>query len=313
MSASLRSAFLAIALFGMIVKPLHGGMFLTQDIVNNGSIAYAANFPQVAAVWVQIDGVWNDRPGSGVLAVENNTLITAAHVLKGNNGFGGGITQINVYFGSNVYSATNGAYGTDFVIHPDFVLNGQGFGNNDLAVLQLDRQITDITPASLFEGTLTGGMELSMAGFGLPGINSSGYQAFDGYERAGTNTINGFGGYGPEYSTFDSNFVFSRFSDLNGTPLEWQGTPGDSGGGWFATDGSLAAVNSFVTGLQIPGAFSGNSTGALNLEGYRPWLNETISVMTVPEPSSLILAGSAALIAGIYCWRKRKQSITVAA
>lgn len=311
---TLRYAVIAIALCGAVSKPVQGAMFTTQDIVNNASKTYALNFPQVAAVWVQVDGVWNERPGSGVLTTEDNTLLTAAHVLRGNNGLGGGITEIRVYFGSNIYSSTVGAYGMDFELHPGFVLNGQGFGNNDLAVLKLDRHITDITPAELYTGTLITGMELSMAGFGLPGINSTGYQAFDGFERAGTNRISGFGGSGA-YGVWDSNFVFSDLSGPFSSPtaLEWHGSPSDSGGGWFTSDGSLAAISTFVTGPQTPGNFLGASTGATRLDNYHPWINDRIAVMAVPEPSSFLLAGSAALMTGLYCWRKKKQSITVAA
>jgi len=228
-------------------------------------------------------------------------------VLKGNNGLGGGITEIRVYFGSNVYSATNAAYGMDFELHPGFVINPQGFGPHDLAVLKLDRHITDVTPVELFSGTLTTGMELSMAGFGLPGINSTGYQALDGFKRAGSNVLEGFSVIGP--SAFgDSNFVFSNFDDFGNMPLEWHGTAGDSGGGWFTSDGSLAAITSFVTGPQTPGNFLDRSTAAVNLADYHPWINETIGVMAVPEPSSFALAGSAALAMGIYCLRRKQRS-----
>ncbi len=189
--------------------------------------------------------------------------------------------------------------------------NGLGYGNNDLAVFKLTTPIVGIDPVQLYDGTLTNGMTLSMVGAGTPGTNATGELPWDGYMRAGTNALSGRGGQEAAYSIYDSHFICARFDGpfTNPTSLEWITSRGDSGGAWVL-DGRLVAVNSFNAGPQMPGLYVGSSSAAVDLSFYRPWLETTLTnLFTVPEPSSLVLGGSGALVMLTITVRRRRPGI----
>jgi len=306
---SAQRLLLAFVVFCAMAQSGRGAIFSTEDIVNNQSRAYAANFPQVGAIYVFTGSEY--IIGSGTLAVEDDIVITAAHLFDGLDGIGGGITEVRFYLGANVFSFDQAVYGQSWTSHPEYSPNGLLYGDHDLAVLHLADPIVGIAPVDIFSGELTAGTNLSMVGYGRPGTFTTAMGAFDGHKRAGTNAVSGFGEDGSSsYSTYDDGFVFARVDGpFSGQmPLEWIGSPGDSGGGWFAPDGSLAAVSSFYTGTLTPGLIVNSSAGAVNLSDYQPWLNSTIAVMTVPEPSSLLLASAGTAIVVLQAIRKRKRA-----
>jgi len=304
---------LVLAMLGLMGNTSKAAIMSTMDIVNNQSKTYALNFPQVGALYVH-SPIAGWRQGTAQLTSFANTLTTAAHVLDGDDGMGGGITEIRFYLGDYVYEFDQFSYGGSFVRHPDYVPNGLGYGNNDLAVVRLQTPIVGVTPFELYDGELTNGMTLSMVGFGNPGTDALGQLAFDGYLRAGTNVLTGQGSDGsPQYFSYDSSFVFARFNGpfTGALPLEWMGSRGDSGGAWVTSDGMLAAISAFTTGPMLPGTFEGNSTGGLELADYHPWLGSTLTHMAVvPEPTSFVLGGFGGLVLGatILLRRKRKRN-----
>lgn len=265
-----------------------GAIFLTQDIVDNDSKVYAQNFPQVGYLYVH-SAMRGWQGGSGTYGVNNKTVVTAAHVLAGDDGVGGGIDEVRFYTGPSVAGYTGFAYADHWSLHPQYVPNGLDYGDFDLAIVSLKTRIVGLAPAPLYTGSLSVGMQISAVGFGVPGTNVTGQTVTDQVLRAGTNVISGFGGDGsPLYSTDHPNFSFVRFADFASgiTALEWQGSPGDSGGGWFVGN-ELAAVNSFIYGPISPGSVIGNSTGAVQIGLFQTWIND-MAATSVPEPSSAV-------------------------
>lgn len=286
-SSWLRGAALAIV---CVLSPAssNAAIFLSEDALAM-SEEYAQNFPQVGFLYVH-STVRGWQGGSATYAVNALTAITAAHVLAGDDGFGGGIDEVRFYTGPSVTDFTGFAYATDWHQHPDYAPNGQGYGDNDIAVVNLRTAIEGLTPASLYTGVLVGGMEISAAGFGVAGTNATGEIIFDQTLRAGTNVISGFGGdTGAPYRNDHPNFAFTQFGDFNSASgfLEWQGSNGDSGGAWFVGN-ELAAVNSFGFQPNYPGLVVGNYTGAVQIAPYTAWIAE-MSATPVPEPSSIML------------------------
>ncbi len=132
-----------------------------------------------------------------------------------------------------------------------------------------------------------------MVGYGLPGIAGNGLSEYDGIRRAGANMV------GDTYWPYNEpQYVLSVFSrpifGNNVQPLEWQSTPGDSGGGWLIdVNGQLelAAINSFAVNYGNYGF--GSLSGALDITipEYRSWI-----LSQVPEPSSIALLTLGALL-----------------
>ena len=89
------------------------------------------------------------------------------------------------------------------------------------------------------------------------------------------------------------------------TPEEAQGAVGDSGGATLFLNGSnwelagmMHAISTFETQPSLT-AIDGNSTFHANLSLYAPQINAIL--VTVPEPSSYLIAG----LAGLLCLTKR--------
>jgi hypothetical protein len=268
--------------------PSQAAIFLTDEALAM-SEEYAQNFPQVGFLYVHSE-VRGWQGGSATYAVNDLTAITAAHVLAGDDGFGGGIDEVRFYTGPSVAGYTAFAYASDWHQHPEYAPNGQGYGDFDIAVVNLQTAIGGVAPVPLYTGVLVGGMEVSAAGFGVAGTNATGEVIDDQVLRAGTNVISGFGGdVGSLYRNDHPSFVFTRFGDFNSPSsfLEWQGSNGDSGGGLFVGN-ELAGVISFGFQPNYPGLVVGNSTGIVQIAPFSGWISE-MAATPVPEPSTMLL------------------------
>lgn len=222
---------------------------------------------------------------------------------------------------SGVYlGETNGAFWVLTAAHVSagsFTLNGITYGmvagsavtlggNADLVLFRIDANpglasldITASTPAI--------GTPLTMIGYGVGReaeptrwtqdwheTDSGG--AYQGYKwsgpsikRWGTNTVSGFGSGGSlSTTTFHTTFGM-------GTA---QATLGDSGGGVFLADGTLAGlviavqtVNGQPAGTSIFSAMSGtaNRTQIADLSAYRSEILGIMNSAVVPEPQTVVL------------------------
>jgi hypothetical protein len=173
---------------------------------------------------------------------------------------------------------------------------------HDIALVHLVDPIFDVIPAERFRGTDEIGTHIYAAGYGEPGVWPS-PRSFDGVQRAGENLADSFGGL---LGAVESQYWLADFGPAWFTPtlsLEWAGSGGDSGGGWFAdVDGEmqLVGVSAFVRD-------NFNTTGATRVSLYNDWIDETITANSVPEPSSLALLSLIGTVT-LLVSRKRKTS-----
>lgn len=247
--------------------------------------------------------------GSGTL-IGSNWVLTAWHVVEGAAG-----PANNWRFGVNgvEYTASN-----VFLRTPPL----QGFANvvnagQDLALIQLDTNVTGVTPSQLFNGTFTLGTQGAMVGYGLngPGTGTTGTRGIDGQRRAATNLIEFYATLGPSGlsgGTTPTRTVISDFDaptgfgpNLFGTAapeaLEGNVDSGDSGGGLFFNVGGswqLAGVTSFKGGDGGYGSVSGWNL----VQPEIAWIN---SITAIPEPTTMAVLALGAVAA---LRRKRKSS-----
>jgi secreted trypsin-like serine protease len=247
--------------------------------------------------------------GSGTL-IGSNWVLTAWHVVEGAAG-----PANNWRFGVNgvEYTASN-----VFLRTPPL----QGFANvvnagQDLALIQLDTNVTGVTPSQLFNGTFTLGTQGAMVGYGLngPGTGTTGTRGIDGQRRAATNLIEFYATLGPSgisggttptrtvISDFDAPTGFgpNQFGTAAPEALEGNVDSGDSGGGLFFNVGGswqLAGVTSFKGGDGGYGSVSGWNL----IQPEIAWIN---SITAIPEPTTMAVLALGAVAA---LRRKRKSS-----
>lgn len=141
--------------------------------------------------------------------IRKDWIITAAH----------GFNSVEANQEIKVFDSTYTI--TEIIIHPDF----EGF-ENDIALLKLDRPVSEMEPIPLFiENTEIGNL-ITIVGRGWTGTGLTGVVTNDQKFRIATNKID-------SVSTHWIKFRFDEPENPNTTELEGISGPGDSGGPAF--------------------------------------------------------------------------------
>ncbi len=179
---------------------------------DNSYIAYA-NLPIFDSV-----GFFSGSPFAGAsTAIGSATVIddgwwglTAAHNIIGSSGQRYGAFQFGL--GSSITAPPMNLSTVDqFWVHPGFT-PGQTGKTMDVALLHFSSQITSVAPAIRARDVENRGMQIDIAGFGVPGTASTGPQAFDGNKRGGENIVESFGGDG-RYYNIQPQYMMAAFDN----------------------------------------------------------------------------------------------------
>lgn len=187
---------------------------------------------------------------SGVI-IEENFLLTAAHVVKG--------------YKTCYIKINDKKYDLDSIqIHEDFETE---FGIADIAIaFKKDGFGLEFYPPIYTDNDEIGKIS-SICGWGLTGNFNTGVTLSDNKLRAGSNTI--------DY--IDKDLLIcsaSKFGTKDHTPLEYLICSGDSGGGLFI-DGKLAGINSCVMATKkSPSSKYGDESGHTRVSNFIKWINE---------------------------------------
>jgi hypothetical protein len=152
--------------------------------------------------------------------------------------------------------------------HREFV-NGE-FGWHDIAVLRCADDFGLRYYPPLATGDEAEGDVVSIAGYGITGRLSRGYDKVDGKLRAGTARI----------LRFERTIIVS--DARTATPLPLCISPGDSGGPWFVGAGRearLVGISSFTMRDKGPlRSQAGEEQGATRVSHFREWIAEVMGV-----------------------------------
>jgi hypothetical protein len=224
--------------------------------------------------------------GSAVL-IDPYWVLTAGHVITRLDG--SGFLNFAFSLSTSIYNEPpNYVFADAWFPHPDWVADNSYGRGHDIGLIRLSQPIYDVAPAVLFAGEDQRNTLMHIAGYGQPGTLNTGLQPFDGLKRAGDNVTEGWGGVWP-HDEFQSQFwgALTTPSDPRLQPLEYQTSPGDSGGGWFAEiNGQMMLVGVTHGGLDYPGV---GTSMAIRTSLYNDWITATIATHS-PAPLGITVA-----------------------
>ena len=296
-----------------------------RDDADYLAMAQESQFDSVGALTYTTDaGRWIC---SGTV-IDYSYVVTAAHCLDD-------ATTRDVAFsvGGEVYS------GARWAVHDEWFNQFTLFDGYDIALLKLDRGVYNVGQASLYTGSSEIGQVGTHVGFGATGTGLNGQTLGAGTKRAGHNEIDEFdlAGRGHErvlWNDFDAPLgtdpadmapgsdpdqfyienPIGAFGLISGTALDMEYLigGGDSGGGYFLQENGnwfLAGIHSFGASIDANGPNStyGDFSGSTRVSLFTDWVSQTQATLAVPEPTSIMLFGTALLgLAGIR--RKAKKA-----
>ena len=279
LNAAIPSCSLCTALLGTTSL---GGVFSDQGALDQSSVFAAQNpiFNTVVRVSVYHDFLAGTGAGGSAVVIGNNSdwLLTSGHIFNDvlNQG---GIQQIQVRVGNNATTPDFVVQGDAWYVYPGFTGTGTGQGV-DLGLIHLSTSINSVTPATLYSGSQSSltGVPAYMCGYGIPGLAGQGLFASDKIKRAGENII----GDASYPSWLESQYLISRFdapSSPSAVALEWQGSPGDSGGPWMVQDSGIWQVAGISSGGTLDPSYNfGNITYATGVSSNLDWIYGVIGV-----------------------------------
>ena len=251
---------------------------------------------------------------SGVL-ISPDWVLTAGHVVGGNNYQGGGISNLTFSLGSAGGPLSFAA--DEWYAHPGWTsTQGDLLAGYDLGLIHLGSTVTTFEAASLYLSDTLSIQPGTLVGYGATGTGLSGYlSGTSGTKRAGQNMIDAQG----DGETISSSILFVDF-DQPGTSaknvvgsdvplrLEYLIAPGDSGGGLFVTENQqtfLVGITSFTWGILdgVANSSYGDVAGFTSTTSQLGWIHAMTGV-PIPEPST-----SALLWIGLVAWGRVRRKV----
>lgn len=186
-----------------------------DDVSDEKYVEYGRAFADytVKVIAVNADG----KPSTGTATLlSDNWAITSAHIVH-----------------DAKMASIDGHSSVEIVVHPKF--EHECMGCFDVALVRVEKSFGRAGYPPLSPGDEKEGDLCSVAGYGVHGPMSTGYDSADGHLRAGTARID----------RFDGTRIICPISQEGSGPLPYGISPGDSGGPLYCK-GKLCGVNSFT-------------------------------------------------------------------
>lgn len=290
--------FFLACLFVASSTKSYAALYLTLDeLERSTTFASDQRFASVGAITWEHPSNPFQIAGSGVL-IAPNWVLTAAHVVDAFNRNTTG--PVNFGLGLNASDPFAIARVAESIRHPTW---SGILSRGDIALLRLETPI-DMQYASLYRGREPSSSwtpTAYMAGYGQYGILNGDLQR-DQFLRAGANVV--YRGPSSTNDTWTVDLAGLRPNDR--IDMEWKGTPGDSGGGWFIdVDGEwqLGAITS-SSFLPYNGPYT---TSATSVSRFATWIGSNVTA--IPEPNAFFLCCAGVMFFATRCRRWSEQSV----
>lgn len=219
-----------------------------ERIPDSTYLTYAEGFRPFAQP-LRVVEASGKRANSTAAVIGDHWAITAAHAVE------------------DAATATVGTNRVETIwTHREFVK--REFGWHDIAILRCANDFGLKYYPPLAAGDEAEGDVVSVAGYGITGRLSRGYDRMDGNLRAGTARI----------LRFERTIIVSNARTA--TPMPLCISPGDSGGPWFAgagRDARLVGISSFTMRDKGPlRSQAGEEQGATRVSHFREWITEVM-------------------------------------
>ena len=228
-------------------------LIVRHDVPDEKFMEYAKSFPQLCHL-----------PDGESTLIAPSWILTAAHVATG---------VVTALENEELWiSCQKKNYPVEkVVLHPQYEFTPTRIVH-DLALIKIDGQINDVTPAELYPHKDEAGKIISIVGRGDTGTGFTGPQKWDQITRAGTNRIDGT-------TTEWFHFDFDSPDSDNATTLESVSGPGDSGGPAFVDIRGrrfIVGVSSHQLNENGEGLY-GVTEYYTRVSHYKSWIDEIIS------------------------------------
>lgn len=264
---SLMTASSLVAACGCSSSPGHSAAGSSTDApgvavrIINGTVT--TQFPSVGKI--------GDSTGygcSGTL-IAPQFVLTAAHCAEGVSNTGG-----RFMIGNEEYRTSR------VILHPRY--NADQIGSdtaNDIAIFQLDRPVTNVTPSPIYRSNPAVGQALTLVGFGYGGTGTSGSDGIYGVKRSGTTSID-------RVSSTLISWDFDNNSESNTAP-------GDSGGAGFINVGGINYLAGVTSGGTLDNAGLGDNSFDTRVDAYAAWIDSIVGSPTPATPVVSVRASDA--------------------
>jgi hypothetical protein len=168
------------------------------------------------------------------------------------------------------FTVAGDVYTTDrLFVHPNFRLSRLGSDRaNDIAIMELSRAVTGVTPSPIFRDTPEVGQVLTLVGFGAGGTGDAGQNGDFGTKRAGTTPID----------QVTSTLIRWEFDDNS----ESNTAPGDSGGPAFLHIDGIYYVAGITSGGDRADAAIGDDSFDTRVDVYADWIENIAGPLPPP-------------------------------
>ena len=228
-------------------------LIVRHDVPDGRFIALGKEYPQICHL----------SDGESTL-IKENWVVTAAHaaILLNEELENGKTPQVSI---------DNKQYDVEKVIlHPNFQISETSI-ENDIALIQIKGNITNIPFAKLYDKQNEKGKQITIVGRGDFGTGLTGPQNWDKITRAATNSIDEADG---QWIIFN----FDNPESENTTELEGVSGPGDSGGPAFIDVDDVRYIVGVSSNQQDSGkeGVYGVTEYYARISFYKKWIEKSI-------------------------------------